>query len=102
MPYLVFTRDVENGAHIRNEVRAAHYEYLRANAHRLIASGGVQNENGQYIGGAIIINVDTREEAEEFARNDPFAHAGLFGEVTIVRWVQAFLNFKEDKGLHPK
>ena len=36
-------------------------------------------------GSCLIINVASREEAEEFSRNEPFRKAGLFKSVKIAR-----------------
>jgi len=52
----------------------------------LVKSGGKSHFLGHF---------DTREEAEEFLRADPFSDAGLFGDVTISRWKQAFLDRTE-------
>jgi len=98
MAYMIFTRDRAGGAEIRDAHRAQHYAYLRENAHRLIASGGVQDEKGNYAGGLIVLDVDTHAEAEAFAAADPFGRAELFDQVIIMRWVQAFLGGREDRG----
>jgi uncharacterized protein YciI len=40
----------------------------------------------------LLVDTESREEAEEFLRHDPFSIAGLFGTVTITRWRKAFFN----------
>ncbi len=95
MPYLIVTRDCSEGASIRNAHRAAHFAYLQENQHLLIASGGIQDEEGQFIGGCIILDVDTMAEAQAFADGDPFSKAGLFGEISIARWFKAFFDGKQ-------
>ncbi|CAH1659402.1 YciI family protein [Chelatococcus asaccharovorans] len=95
MPYLIVTQDRADGKPIRDAHRAAHYAYLQANQGRLIASGGLQDENGQYVGGAIILDAETLADAQAFADGDPFSQAGLFDKVTIVRWVKAFFNGRQ-------
>ncbi|KGB82707.1 hypothetical protein JT55_06360 [Rhodovulum sp. NI22] len=95
MAYMIMTRDKPGAEEIRAANRVAHYAFLRSHRNILIASGGLQNENGEFNGGLIVIDVDTREEAEEFLRADPFSDAGLFGDVTISRWKQAFLDRAE-------
>lgn len=95
MAYLIFTRDRSDGKPIRDANRAEHYAYLQAHQHRLIASGGVQGENGQFIGGAIILDVDTLDEAKAFVDADPFSRAGLFEDVIVARWAQAFLDGRQ-------
>lgn len=95
MPYMIITRDKPGAEDIRATHRAAHYAFLRSRQNILIASGGLQDDDGQFNGGLIVIDVDTRQEAEDFLRADPFHDAGLFGDVTISRWKQAFLDRTE-------
>jgi uncharacterized protein YciI len=38
------------------------------------------------------VDTDSREEAEEFVRNDPFSKAGLFESLVITRWRKAFFD----------
>ena len=38
------------------------------------------------IGSLIVLDVKTRAEAESWARNDPYAKAGLFDRVEIHPW----------------
>jgi uncharacterized protein YciI len=95
--YMIYTRDRADGTPLRDTHRAEHYAYLRQHAHRLIASGGIQDEDRRYVGGMIVLDVDTLAEAEAFAAADPFTRAGLFEQVVITRWVQVFLNRREDR-----
>ncbi|MBA4222528.1 MAG: hypothetical protein C0458_17500 [Methylobacterium sp.] len=95
MAYLILTRDRADGAAIRNAHRAEHYAYLQASQHRLIASGGIQDEDGRFVGGSIILDVDTLTDAKAFANGDPFSKAGLFDEVLVVRWIKAFFDGKQ-------
>lgn len=93
MPFLILTFDKAGHAHIRDAHRAAHYGHLRAHQAQLIASGGMRDEADEhFIGGAIMLDTDSREAAEAFAASDPFTQAGLFERVEIVRWRPAFVN----------
>lgn len=93
MPFLILTFDKAGHDRVRDEHRAAHYAHLRAHQAQLIASGGLRDDaDGKFIGGAIMLDTDSREEAERFAESDPFSRAGLFERVEIVRWRPAFLN----------
>ena len=95
MPYMIMTRDKPGKEEVRAAYRAAHYAFLRSRQNMLIASGGLQDDAGQFNGGLMVIDVETREEAEEFLRTDPFHEAGLFEDVTVSRWKQAFLDRAE-------
>ncbi|MDR5654812.1 YciI family protein [Ruixingdingia sedimenti] len=98
MPYMIFTQDVEQGAEIRKQHLDAHLAYLEGRVEILIASGGLLNEEPRAIGAVILINVDTREEAEDFVHNDPFYKAGLFKTLVIQRWRQFYLHGRPDRG----
>lgn len=92
MAFLILTFDKPEHGHVRDAHRSAHYAHLEAHMAKLIASGGLRDSADEvFIGGAIMLDVDTRAEAELFAETDPFAQAGLFERVEIVRWRPAFL-----------
>ncbi|AGW94221.1 MULTISPECIES: YciI family protein [Cupriavidus] len=92
MPYLIETVDKPAHQHVRQATRASHLEYLEANKALLLACGAKLNDDGSDAGGGIyIVDVETREAAQQFIDADPFAEAGLFAEVRIVRWRKAYL-----------
>lgn len=93
MPYMIYSVDKPDSTSIRDEHRAAHYAFLQRHAQRLIASGGLQDDRGEsFIGSTILLDVETREEAQAFVDEDPFTKAGLAHSVVIARWKKAFLN----------
>ncbi|MGH8783943.1 MAG: YciI family protein [Cupriavidus necator] len=93
MPYLIETVDKPNHQHVRQATRASHLEYLEANKALLLACGAKLNDDGSDAGGGIyIVDVDTRDAAQQFIDADPFTQAGLFAEVRIVRWRKAYLD----------
>lgn len=95
MPYAIVFRDAENSAALRQELRAAHIDYIKANAYRVLASGGLLSDDGETgHGGVIILDTDSRAEAETFVAEDPFKIGGLYGECLISRWRKAFFNFE--------
>lgn len=95
MPYMIATYDKPDHEHVRDATRARHLEYLEANVDRMIAGGGFWNDEGtSVIGGLILVDVDTKAEAEAFIANDPFSQVDLFDRVELVRWRQSFLDFK--------
>lgn len=95
MAFLILTTDKADSKHIRDEFRSQHYAFLEERSDLLIASGGLQDDaDEEFIGAAIIVDVDTREDAEAFVAADPFTDAGLFETVQIVRWKKAFLDGK--------
>ncbi|CAJ96372.1 YciI superfamily enzyme, includes 5-CHQ dehydrochlorinase, contains active-site pHis [Cupriavidus necator] len=93
MPYLIETVDKPNHQHVRQATRASHLDYLEANKDLLLACGAKLNDDGSDAGGGIyIVDVDTRDAAQQFIDADPFTEAGLFAEVRIVRWRKAYLD----------
>lgn len=92
MPYMIETWDKPDHQQLRRETRDEHLEFLAAHAVRLLACGAKLNDDGSDAGGGIyILDVGTREAAEQFIRADPFSRADLFREVRITRWRQAYL-----------
>jgi uncharacterized protein YciI len=95
MPYAIITIDKPNSLQVRNKHRAAHLDYLTEQKDKLLAAGAKIDDAGEGgYGGVIIVDVDDRAEAEAFIQNDPFAKAGLFSSIEVVRWRKAFFNFE--------
>lgn len=93
MAYMIYTCDKPQHKQVRDEFREAHYAYLMAHKHLLIASGGLQDDSAQSIlGGLIVLDVDTLDEVQAFVESDPFTRAGLFERVEVVRWKMAFFD----------
>lgn len=93
MPFLIETRDKPAHQHVRQASRSAHLEFLERNKNLLLACGAKLNDDGSDAGGGIyIIDVDSREAAQQFIAEDPFTEAGLFAEVRITHWRKAYLN----------
>lgn len=95
MPFMIETFDKPAHHDLRLDVRTAHLAYLDANVDRLIACGAKLSDDGECAhGGLYLLAVESREEAEHFIHQDPFHAAGLFKEVMITRWRQAYLDGK--------
>ena len=92
MAYLIDARDVPNSLALRQQNRPEHLAYLAEHAEKLILAGAQWDDDGQPIGSVVIVDVDTREEAEAFAAADPFSRNGVFGDVTITEYRVAFLD----------
>ncbi len=93
MTFLIETFDKPNSEALRLKVRPSHLDYLDANVDLLLACGAKLSDDGKTASGGIyIVDLDNRESAELFIKADPFYEAGLFSEIKIVRWRQAYLN----------
>ena len=87
MPYLIYAIDYEGKDSLRESLREAHREHLSTVGNRLLASGALLSEDrATVIGGISLRDTESREEAESFARQDPFATAGIRRETHVLYW----------------
>ena len=84
MPFALICRDKPGALEIRKANRDAHLAY--AAEHPILLGGPMLDEAGAMTGSLLILDVETRAEAEAFAANDPYARAGLFESVEIAAW----------------
>ena len=84
MPFAVICLDKPNALELRKANRDDHVAYLKATG--VAQAGPFVNDDGDMMGSLLILNVDTRAEAETWAAGDPYAKAGLFDSVMIQNW----------------
>jgi len=82
--YAIICTDKEGGLETRQANRDKHLAYL--DAAPILLAGPFQDETGAMIGSLIVVDVASRAEAEDWARNDPYAQAGLFQKVRIEKF----------------
>jgi uncharacterized protein YciI len=93
MPYVIITKDKPGSGDLRAKVRDEHVAYLTEHKAKLLAAGAQTEDDGTGgDGGVILVDTDSRAEAESFIDNDPFTKAGLFESITVRRWRKAFFN----------
>lgn len=93
MPYLIETFDDPAAAHVRPDRYQEHLEFLERHAHLLLACGAKLSDDGERANGGIyLVDLDTREEAEQLIAQDPFSQGGLFRQVVVQRWRKAYLD----------
>ena len=98
MPWLVVSNDSENSASIRADqsVMDAHWQYELSIKDRIIAAGSLRSDNGVTpTGSLLILDVNSRDEAQALIDADPATRAGLRGEISIRYWNQAIMNHQE-------
>ncbi len=98
MPWLIVSNDGENGPAIRADksVMDAHWQYELSIKDRIIAAGSLRTDDGVTpTGSLLILDVETREQAQELIAADPATKAGLRGEINIRYWNWAILNRAE-------
>jgi hypothetical protein len=98
MLYAIIARDVEESLALRQAVRPAHLARLQAlqDDGRLVTAGAFpavdSNEHGSagFTGSAIIAEFDSLEQAQAWADGDPYRAGGVYAEVTVTPYRQAF------------
>lgn len=103
MPFAIIFFDRQGAADTRAALRDAHIRYMEANRHRVLASGGLlRDDRTTGHGGLIILDTESRAEAEAFVRGDPFFVGGLYGDHTISVWRKAFFDAERFIDLPPE
>ena len=69
----------------RMDNRAAHLEYISATGVVEMA-GPFLDAEGKMTGSLLVLSVDSLKAAQDWAAGDPYAKAGLFGQVDIREW----------------
>lgn len=70
---------------VRKANRDAHIAYLKS-TDVVSQAGPFLDAAGNMCGSLIILDVDTLQDAENWAAQDPYAQAGLFASVTLRPW----------------
>ena len=75
-----------NFAAMREQGLQAHLDYLHSHKSILVVSGATLTDDGkEVIGSLLVVNVNSRAEAQAFVDGDPFTKASMFKNVTITR-----------------
>lgn len=92
MTYAIYCTDKPDHLQLRLDTRPAHVDYLNGlNAEgKLVLAGPTLGDDGKPNGSIVIVNADTRAEAQAIADADPYAGAGLFSAVEIRGWNWVF------------
>ena len=91
MLYVIFCTDKPDHAHVRAANRPDHLDYLSIHEDRFVAVGPTLTDDGEGMNGSLlVVDFPDRVGAEDFARNDPYAKAGLFEAVIIRPWKQVY------------
>ena len=91
MLYAIMCRDVENSLEIRTGARPAHLERLQAlkAEGRLVLAGphpAVDSEepgNAGFSGSLIVAEFESLDDANAWAKADPYIAAGVYADVTV-------------------
>ncbi|MBB3066694.1 MULTISPECIES: YciI family protein [Limibacillus] len=97
MPWLIMSDDDPAATHKRadKDLMALHMAYEEAHKDIILAAGSLRNDDGSTPdGGLLLLDVETRAEAEAYYRKDPLTQAGVRGRITIRRWHRSILDGK--------
>ncbi|MEC7763189.1 MAG: YciI family protein [Pseudomonadota bacterium] len=83
--FAVICTDKAGSLEVRKANRDAHLGYIEETGVVLMA-GPFLDDNGDMSGSLVILSVTTREAAMDWAKDDPYAKAGLFSDVRIEEW----------------
>lgn len=81
----LIAHDKPGNLQVRKDNRDAHLAYIAATG-VVSQAGPLLDENGDMAGSLVILDVLDMAAAQDWAENDPYAKAGLFANVKLVRW----------------
>ena len=81
----LIARDKPGALQIRLDTREAHVAYLKSSG-VVSQAGPLLNANEEMIGSLVVLDVADMKAAEDWAAQDPYAHAGLFESVELIPW----------------
>lgn len=84
MRFALICRDRPGHLQTRLDTRAAHLDYIARTG--IVEMAGPLIENGQMCGSLVVLSCDDIDQARAWAADDPYAHAGLFDDVTVIEW----------------
>ena len=98
MLYAIIAEDTANSLSKRLETRPAHLERLNTlqDEGRLILAGphpAIDSEDpgeAGFSGSLVVAEFESLEEAEGWANDDPYMHAGVYGSVTVKPFKKVF------------
>ncbi|WP_372610203.1 YciI family protein [Aquicoccus sp.] len=80
----LIARDMPGKIELRRENRAAHLDYIEETG--IVSQAGPLIVDGEMAGSLVILDVETMEQAQDWADNDPYTKAGLFESVNLIEW----------------
>ena len=102
MWYMIYGIDHANSAEIRSQARPAHLQRLQGlrDAGRLLLAGPLPDSaepaSGHMVGSLILADFASFDEAQAWAADDPYVHAGVYRETHIHPWKGVFMPISND------
>ncbi len=84
MLFVIYCVDKPGHEEVRLANRAAHLEFARQKADKMLCGGPMLSDDGErMVGSMLVIDLPDRAAAEAMMAADPYVKAGLFESVTI-------------------
>ncbi|MCV6825642.1 MULTISPECIES: YciI family protein [Halocynthiibacter] len=80
----LIAKDKPGALEVRKANRDAHVAYLKETG--VVQAGPFLDSNGDMCGSLVILDMESIEDAQKWAENDPYAKAGLFESVDLQLW----------------
>jgi uncharacterized protein len=89
--YAIVCFDRPDSAALRDSHRAAHQEFLKHHSARIVFGGPLKDApEGASTGALIVVDCQTRAEAEALIHADPFYRHGIYESVSVRAFKQVF------------
>ncbi len=86
MLFVVLCQDKPGALQIRKDTRTRHLEFAKSLGSKLKLGGPFLNDEDEMVGSMLIIEAETKEDAVQISRQDPYFAAGLFESVDVRPW----------------
>ncbi len=83
MQFLITAYDGEGMLEKRMEVRPGHLEGMKALGTRIIAAGGLLDEEGKMKGSALVLEFENRAALDEYLANEPYVVEGVWQKIDV-------------------
>ena len=95
MAWMIVSEDSAEGTQLRRDrtLMDAHWAYEQSIRSKILCAGSLRSDDGVTpIGGLLVLDVETREEAMALFNADPATKAGLRRNIQVRRWNKAIFN----------
>ncbi len=86
--FVLICRDRPDALSVRMATREAHLAWVAEHRDVVRRAGPIVDEAGAMAGSLFILEAESEDAVRAFHAQDPYARAGLFGQVEILRWRQ--------------
>lgn len=95
MLFVIHFTDKANTQEIREQKLEAHITWLDKRRDSILVAGSLREEqDSNPVGAFWIVEADSKSEASEIFKSDPFWTSGMREHVEILHWSKAFPNEK--------